>query len=84
MSDYLQTFYRIISDLLQKDPDYRSKHGALDRAKLVLLQELEQECGADSICYLDAYSTLEGETQELREQALFLAALRLGFELGRL
>lgn len=83
MSDQLQALYEHIIDSLSYDAAYQKKRAALAQAKLALIQELERTCGIEYTCYLDAYSSLEGEAQELRERALVQSALQLGLDLGR-
>ena len=84
MSDTLQELYRLICETIRIAPEYQEKYRALARAKLAVLDELERDSGPEHRALMDVLGSLDGQTEELHELALFQAALLLGLELGRL
>ncbi len=83
MSDHMSALYQLITESIDIDPEYESRRQALVRTRLTILDELEENCGAEYRGLLELYGALDGETEELRRQAIFQSALRLGMELGR-
>ena len=84
MPTILQELYHLACETIQVDPEYQDKHRALARAKLALLDQLEEDLGPERLALMDALNSLDGEAQELYQLALFQAALCFGLELGRL
>lgn len=85
MTTTMEQLYDMVSQSTHVEQEQMPKFQALARAKLAILGELEKDPGrGDNVELWDVLSSLEGQTEELRSQALFQAALRLGMELGRM
>lgn len=82
MTSTIETLYTLINDRLSVSPRYQENLCAIAKAKLAVLDELEQLAGKEAAALLDVYSTLEAERTEQHDLALFEAALKLGMELG--
>ena len=84
MTNTLEELYTLIDGRVSATPNYQVKLHTLAKAKLAILEELNQLAGENFTALLDVYSSLDGEREELHRQMLFEAALELGMELGRM
>ena len=74
----------LVDERISATKDYQEKIRALAIAKIAVMNELEQQTEKNVVPLLDVYTSIDGERQELHEQMVFEAALKLGMELGRL
>lgn len=84
MTKIMIELYTQINEQITISSAHQEKLRALAIAKMAILNELEQQTEKDMAALLDVYTSIDGERQELHNQRLFEAALKLGMELGSL
>ena len=84
MTNTLEELYTLIDGQISISPSYREELCALAKAKLAILEELNQLAGENFTALLDVYTSLDGEREQMHRKKLFEAALELGMELGRM
>ena len=84
MTKGMEKLYDLVEQTICVEEGQQEKLRALSKAKLAVLKEIELSEKDEKVELLDVLASLDGQTQELREKALFQEALALGIELGRL
>ena len=84
MSEALEKLYELVERTTHIGEGQQEKLKALAKAKIAVLKEIELSGKGEKVELLDVLASLDGQTQELREKALFQEALAIGLELGRL
>ena len=84
MTKGMEKLYELVEQTTRIGEDQQGKLKALTKAKIAVLKEIELSEKGEKVELLDVLASLDGQTQELREKAIFQEALAIGLELGRL